>query len=229
MRRLWREVVAALVLGVMLGGCAGSVAKTTPSQPAPGKRIASESRPSAQAGAPLQKTAEARKPRKHHYLFAHRLLPRIFFSDTDPLVMRFKADPQETIVRFWNSVGESIPSDERLSSDGLSAEYSVRADGVRIVFVTLPLAEVSPEAIFAVLAIRGRERWYLTYERSNDPSAPGREIAILCGWNSAGEHLNYGLHDNYSRSAFEKLLEKYLAGLPAPVAGINSDGKVWEK
>ncbi len=227
MRRLWREVVSGLALSLLLMGCVGSGAKPTAAPEDARNKVASPS--SNSSASSVAKGTDVRRPRKHHYLFAHRLLPRIFFTDTDQLMMRLKADPEQAIVRFWNSVGESVSPDERLLPEGLSAEYGVRPDGVRVVLVTLPPAEVSPEAIFAALAIRGRERWYLAYERSKDPAAPDREIALLCGWNSKGEHQNYGMAGDYSRSAFNELLDAFLAKLPAPVAGIDRDGKVWQK
>ena len=161
--------------------------------------------------------AGSRKARMHHYLFAHRLVPQFFFRNTDEFFLRLRDEPMEEIARVWTQTGQLVKEPERLSAEGLAADYR-SADGLRMVTVTLPPAEVSPEALFIVMAIRGRERFYLTYEKAA-PLLDLKSVGILCGWDSEGNHLNYGIGGEATREAFDTIVANFFRdGAPAPAA-----------
>jgi hypothetical protein len=190
-----RLFFAVLALGLLLaaGGCAS-----------PGGK---------QSGGAADKESLARaleRPRPHHYLFAHRVMPQFFFKNTDSFFMRLQAEPATEAARVWDYVGEPLRPEDRLPAEGLTAEYRTGENGLRMVVVTLPPAKISPEAIYLVLAIRGRDRFCLTYERSH-PLMELKDIAILCGWDSSGGHLNFGFGGDHSREAFEKALTKFFS------------------
>jgi hypothetical protein len=172
------------------------------------------------AAPPSAEPVTAEKPRPHHYVFAHRALPQIFFRNTDSLFLRTQNGPADEVRAFWEIIGRSLPEADRLPADQLTAEYRPAADSsqdVRMVVVTLPPALIPPEALYAVLAIRGRERFYLTYERSA-PLLELKPVAVLCGWDATGNHLNHGLVGDLTRESFEKLLTQFFHNRPAPAA-----------
>ncbi len=206
----------ALACAVIMGGCA-SPRGSAPERSEP---PVLQSVPALRS--PIDSAEQERlKPRPHHYLFAHRILPEFFFRDTDRLFLALRENPTETLVGIWDKLGESLAVEDRLPADGLSAECRDTDDGMRMCTVTLPEAQVLPEAIFAVLAIRGKERWYLTYERTLVPDALLEERAVLCAWTSDGTHLNYGFGGNYSRAGFEETLQRFFETNPEPRASTS--------
>jgi hypothetical protein len=161
--------------------------------------------------------------RDHHYRFAHRLLPRIFFAHTDILFQRLQNDPDAEIRRLWTMAAEPLPDEKHLVADGLVVEYSRSVDGTSMVVVTMPPALAQPEAIFVAMVIRGQERRYITYERSEHLLEQDKSVAVLCEWFSDGSRANYGERENYDRATFDKALGAFLKTKPASNAITTPD------
>lgn len=200
----WGRLAFALVCALTWAAC------TTPHTSGPTTPVV----PSQSVG----NTGPKVERRPHHYLFAHRILPQFFFRDTDSLCLALREDPDGVLGGMWTSLGEVLQESDRLPGDGLSGEWRETDDGLRMCIITFPKAEIMPEALFAVLAIRGKKRWYLTYERSLMLDALQEEHAILCAWTSDGTHLNYGFGGDHSRAAFEKALQLFFKNNPDPAA-----------
>ena len=92
--------------------------------------------------------------RHHHYLFAHRLIPTLFFQDTLQFVSLLQRDGLRFLEFWWRRVGEDVPQEERLSADGLG--YTIRevAHGWVAVVIMMPLPQSMTEAYFVGLFFR---------------------------------------------------------------------------
>ncbi len=178
--------------------------------------VASQPKPHAQATQkPVASKPALPGPRMHHYVFAHRVLPMLFFKHTDSIMMRLEADPQGEIKRIWEISGRSLKA---MAPEGLAIESQKRPDKIRMIIVTMPPAKATVEAIYIAMIVQEKKRLYLTYERTLDFAKPEREIAVFCAWTADGSHQNFGIKGSYSRTDFEKILEDFLAKNFAPVA-----------
>jgi hypothetical protein len=212
-----RGVRGLFLLGLAAGAAALLAAENKP--------VAAEAKPAA-----AEEPEDTTRARDHHYLFAHRALPQIFFGNVERLIADFKQDPARPLAAIWDMVGERLPEKARLEPKGLTGEYRTDEAGRTIIVVTLPAAERIPEAAFAALVVDGEKQWYLTYERTFAPDAfdpaaakpppvPGavpKVYAVLCGWTKEGAHSNYGLTEEMTRAAFDRLLGEFLKKQAAP-------------
>jgi hypothetical protein len=117
---------------------------------------------------------------------------------------------QQGIKAVWDGVGEGLPAEQRLPSDGLST--SVRElGGHDVIVITMPPALEPGEAHFAAFVVpRGQDPVrYVTLELSRSPLS-GDIITFGGGWD-AGSHLNYGIGPNPDLDAFLRWLDGLLA------------------
>lgn len=140
-------------------------------------------------------------PRDHHYVFAHRLLPRMTFALSPKLELTRVAADLSFFRGIWTEVGSMV--DEALPDDGLAA--TVVEDGeLSVLVLSLPPAEVPAEAIMIaivrqpirrLLVFPGMQLRYFTLELGL-ALTDGFQIAghrtVLCEWTKKGAHLNYG-------------------------------------
>jgi hypothetical protein len=94
------------------------------------------------------------EPRDHHYFFAHRFLPAVFYNDPEEFVDYLRRDTTNVLRAVWTSAGSDLELDERLTPLGLGCEIRDLEDQTAIVLITLPEPEVSPEAYFVAAAYR---------------------------------------------------------------------------
>jgi hypothetical protein len=89
---------------------------------------------------------------------------------------------------MWNGFGESLPSEDRLPSDGLSGRLVDHA-GHRLLLITLPPPAAAAEAYFAAVVLpQGADTCrFLTLERSVSP-LDGSLGTVLGEWSSEGHH-----------------------------------------
>lgn len=145
--------------------------------------------------------SQAPRPRDHHYVFAHRLLPRMTFALSPKLELSRLAADLSLFRGIWAEVGSMV--DEALSDDGLAA--TVAADGeLSVLVLTCPPAEVAAEAIMvAIVRQPVRRLWvfpgmqlrYFTLELGlafTDELQLAGHRTVLCEWTQKGTHLNYG-------------------------------------
>lgn len=140
------------------------------------------------------------RPRDHHYLYAHRLLPQLAFSAPEKFLAFVERNGSAFLEYFWNECGKQIAEDERIQPEGLSCKIYSLDDGIVAACITLPQPVEMPEAYFAAFVHRPEgddllnskqvfTRYFtLEYGQRMDGSAR----TVLCEWNAEGSHLNYG-------------------------------------
>lgn len=127
------------------------------------------------------------RPRHHHYVFAHRELPSAAFRFGADLVTAAR-EGRLTLATVWDRVGETVPPDDRLPSDGLDVAYHALA-GQDVLLVTLPAPDAPTEAHFVALV--GDPVRFFTLEDAYSP-LDGSRYTVLGEWTDSGSHVNHG-------------------------------------
>ncbi len=149
------------------------------------------------------------EPRDHHYLFAHRLLPSLFFADPAGLMAALGRERAALLTRMWRLLGdkEIVANAERIAPLGLWCEMRDVA-GISVALVSLPPPRAATEAYFVALAYRPAPRRlfgprplvrYLTLEYGL--GLDGEPLTVLCEWHK-GTHQNHGMGPGPTRDAF---------------------------
>lgn len=153
--------------------------------------------------------------RTHHTLFTYKVLPGLFFQD--PVKLLFLLTDTENdgqgLVGLWMQVGRDLMNKGYglVSPLGLGAAKAA-IWGEHAVVVQLPEVQAPGEADFAAMISYQGRPVFLTFERLADPDADDGLDAesVLCGWNAAGEHVNYELYGPPELEYFMGLVEKLL-------------------
>jgi len=127
------------------------------------------------------------RPRRHHYLFAHRELPSAAFRFGADLVSAAR-DGRLTLDTVWVRVGEGLPEPDRLTPEGLSVSCR-RLQDRDVLLVTLPAPQAPTEAYFAAIVVPALR--YFTLEDAYRP-VDGARYTVLGEWTDAGIHVNHG-------------------------------------
>lgn len=141
------------------------------------------------------------KVRPHHYRFAHRVLPGIFFSNPSKFLQAYEEDGDIFIHFFWTHAAEDLGGDDVLSAEGLSAELIDDK-----VIVTLPEPKAITEAHFVGLSFKDKKPKVFTLEHSLD-FATEEPCRVLGGWTDDGTHLNLGVRKIETTTEFAKAME----------------------
>ncbi len=155
------------------------------------------------------------EPRTHHTIFTYSILPGLFFEDPVKLLFLLTDSENEGqgIIGLWMQVGKDLmqKGHSLVSPIGLGAAKAA-IWGEHAVVVQLPEVTAPGEADFAaMLSLQGRPL-YLTFERLADPDDEDGldEECVLCGWNAAGERVNYELYGPPELEHFMDLVEKFM-------------------
>lgn len=129
--------------------------------------------------------------RRHHYHFVHTVLRQVSDEYGPTLLANTPAgDLTDMLAKTWRDVGDDLPADERLPSDGLRGNL-IELNGMRLMLVTLPEPEAAPEAYFAAMVqppgSSGTRLFTLEYAVDPITHEPG---AILGEWTPQGHHLH---------------------------------------
>lgn len=133
------------------------------------------------------------EPRQHHYEFAHVVLRAIVFR-AGRVMIELAANGGLTALvhESWDRVGEGLPAERRLPSDGLRGEL-VDTPELSAAVIVLPAAERVAEAHLVALVPypADPERIdFFTLERAwTTEGVPG---TALGHWTRDGRHLNLG-------------------------------------
>lgn len=165
------------------------------------------------------------EPRRHHYIFAHKLLPSFFFQKPDVFITALMNRRAELVRSLWDDVGKDIEgsdgSEARIPSDDLDLHLEVLPENTIVAIVELPEAQEMPEAHYVALVYRlgtgdvvgGRDPGSIarvfTLEYGLTLSGP-EERTVLCEWGSDGAHMNLGDGPEVSISAFVRRLARLL-------------------
>jgi len=133
------------------------------------------------------------EPRQHHYEFAHVVLRAIVFR-AGRLMLDLAANGGLTALvhESWDRVGEGLPEERRLPSDGLRGERIDTPD-LSAAVIILPPAEHIAEAHLVALVSdpADAERIdFFTLERTW--TSDGEPATALGQWTRDGRHLNLG-------------------------------------
>lgn len=127
--------------------------------------------------------------RFHHYLFAHRVLPRAVFSDPDRFESKLEADGRMFLRFLWETAAADDAVVNVLDPEGLDFEIHATPHG-KVVEVRMPEPAEPPEAHTVMVVLSSPPRVF-TLERSIDPES-GSPSTMLCEWDRDGQHLNHG-------------------------------------
>jgi hypothetical protein len=130
------------------------------------------------------------RPRRHHYLFAHRELLTAARNLGGRLPELASSGRLAAVLpAAWEQVGSRLPSRERLPDLGLGASLH-DLDGISVVLVALPRPEHSAEAYFvAIVVADGGISDYFVLEHGWTTRDEPR--TVLCKWDDRG-HVNLG-------------------------------------
>lgn len=168
--------------------------------------------------APARGGAEGRaSDRQHHYVFAHRMMPRLFFRDAGKLTNALADRKTELLRAMWVDLGEQFFSTAQIAPEGLDVVVLDGPGEARIVVLVFPKPEASAEAYFAALVTKADGTLlYLTLEKAIDLFGTGESPTVFGGWDEDGGHLNYGEGSQPTVEEFGKLVRAFLEK-PAPV------------
>lgn len=129
--------------------------------------------------------------RWHHYFFAHKVLPAVFFNNPENFLFVLRTRGIQELQASWDRVGSKIEQGERVTATGLACEIRELGLGTTIALITLPAPERSPEAYFAAAVYRAPQRpepavtRFFTLECVQPrPNQNG----LLCEWTSDEVH-----------------------------------------
>jgi hypothetical protein len=158
--------------------------------------------------------------RAQHYLFAHRLLPSVFFQNPGQLIGALEQQGPALLTDMWNHTAQFAPEAPPLPAEGLSVELRRIPAGWTVALVTLPRPCAMTEAHFTALAVKptgerqvalpAEAARYVTLELST--SLEGDEpFTMLCEWTSDGTHANMGEGPPPDLEAFFQRVTELLA------------------
>jgi len=130
-----------------------------------------------------------------HYLFAHRMLPGLYFSDHETTLAHLRDDAW--VKKLWRHAHI-----HRQRPPGPNQPRCL--DMKSFLLVIMPRPEESPEAFFVALPVGGSKDAIYTLELSEDFET-GEPVGIRGGWNSQG-HFNYGASPDCSLDTFTSWL-----------------------
>ena len=142
------------------------------------------------------------EPREHHYLFAHRVLPSIFFDNPFGFLNVSIMRSTDFLVEVWNEFAEHTFEDQSLhvSPDGLHIVPIEEAPFMGAIFV-MPKATATAECHFTcAIGKLGQdsmgepkieEPQYFTLELGFSVFER-KERTVFCYWSPEGDHGNMG-------------------------------------
>jgi hypothetical protein len=159
--------------------------------------------------------SEFDQPRAQHYVFAHRIIPQVFFGDPAGFMTLFARDGDRFLRFYWEKIGERVENaSDRLDGSALHGEIRSLPSDTQIALITLPTPEHVTEAYFIAAVthpgLDGRiaARYYtLEFGMSVFDNEP---YTVLGGW-VAGGHINMGDGPDPDLEAFYDTIKSKLA------------------
>ncbi|MFQ5605678.1 MAG: hypothetical protein ACE5HS_20605 [bacterium] len=147
--------------------------------------------------------AKKSETRLQHYQFAHKLLPRLFFSDPANMKIVLDLGGLDFIKSIWDKFGSEFGDTERIGSENLDLIVRNPQDKVFIYVIKFPPPKDLAEAYFSAMVFDGENQSYMTLEYSYFFTG-----TVLGAWTKDGSHLNYGSGPNPTVGEFvEAILE----------------------
>jgi hypothetical protein len=158
-----------------------------------------------------------------HYIFAHKLVPSLFFRDLDGFVGSLAQEGNALLRGLWveaarlartgapDTAGDAIDL-----PDVPASELRDLQGGARLVVLMLPEPVAALEAFFVGLVVpspldrSGPIASVYTLELSEDHHC--KRTTMLCGWTAEGGHVNYSFCPPSSLEAFVAAVGHVWAG-----------------
>lgn len=148
---------------------------------------------------------EVSDPKAQHYIFVHRALPSVFYSDPKKFIALLTQDGRGFLHFLWDRVWERELKSNRMAGNriaayGLDCEIRKLQDGATLALITLPPPKGMTEAYFVAAVYRPSRRTLfpkqetlarfitLEYGRNLD----GSPRTVLCEWTDTHLHDNMG-------------------------------------
>jgi len=139
-----------------------------------------------------------KRPRDQHYVFAHRVLPSLFFANPEKFISTLNERGDSFLRLVWLRVGESV--DNVIAPDNLSHQIRNLDTDTTTVLITLPLPKCMTEAYLVALVHRSEKKdssssqepltRYIALEYGIE--LDGSPRTVLCEWTAEGIHRNMG-------------------------------------
>jgi hypothetical protein len=135
------------------------------------------------------------QPRPQHYLYAHRVLPTLFYQNPQQFLSILTMDGIAFLRFFWDRTLQDHGDEPHTPPQGMNYETRALDDGTLIAIIELPQPERMAEAYFVAAVFRDAASQplmrYFTLEYGmhildNTPRT------VLCEWTLDGKHLNFG-------------------------------------
>lgn len=152
-------------------------------------------------------TANNADYRTHHYVFAHKYLPSVFYQDPTGFSEIFEEEPEKYMRSAWEGIAATIDEEARLSTPKFEITAHTRPDGT-IWVVKMPEPIAVPEAHFVAFTTSPRPRVF-TLERGADHG--DGPTPFFCAWEPDGTHSNWGRVDIDSAEDFAALIRAKIA------------------
>lgn len=146
----------------------------------------------------MEPNAPNNRVRRHHYIFAHKVLPKMFFDDPEKFLDIIAHHGNRFLGWLWTDVGEKIKEGNSIPIERLDHRIIRRENDLTVIVIALPMPVAAPEAYFVAAAHRPGSAShpeamarFMTLERSSLPGED-RVGTFLCEWTRDEAHLNYG-------------------------------------
>jgi hypothetical protein len=161
--------------------------------------------------------------RRHHYLFAHQILPALFYHDPAKFVDNLHRGKTKYLRFLWNSVGEQYveAESERMPATALGCQIRKLDQETTAGLIILPLPEETTEAYFVAVVYRPVKRRlfkkqdalvrYITLEYGWN-YIPDEPRTVLCEWTAKGAHGNMGDGPEPTLNAFFEAVMELIEG-----------------
>jgi hypothetical protein len=177
------------------------------------------------------------EPRTQHYVFAHVVLRQLAFERPLEVVGTLHTDDGPKFLQaLWADVAAQVRAGGQPADiDGSDLAFGgVRVGDFPCAVIRMPSPMAPTECYYVAIVLHVKldgsdqplkgqpEVSYFTLERG--VTMDGGERTVLCGWDAAGTHLNYGDGPPPDPDAFAAALKALLAGRRELHASFRPEG-----
>ena len=149
-------------------------------------------------------------PRRQHYDFAHRLLPKLLADSPDRVLDILAGDQGEAFLeQMWRFAADGVPEDQRIAAKPVRHVRHLGMGQLAVV-LALPAPEAVTEAhLVAIVAARPKVTRYFTLEHGMEIPADSART-VCCEW-TEGKHVNFGTGPAPEVGAFLDWIEAHVS------------------
>ena len=130
-------------------------------------------------------------PRRQHYDFAHRLLPKLIADSPDRVLDILAGEQGDSFLeQMWRFAADGVPEDQRIAAKPVRHVRHLGLGQLAVV-LTLPAPAAVTEAhLVCIVAARPSGTRYFTLELGMEIPAESART-VFCEW-TEGKHVNFG-------------------------------------